>query len=107
MPPQPYVAPTPGVGKCRADVLKGKSVVLTGIFPEVGGGTGLNEGKAGAAELVEAFGGTVQVAVSSLTDILVFGSGPGKTKLQAALKNKDRIVSILTLVDLTAVLEGS
>lgn len=107
MPPQPYVAPTPGVGKCRADVLKGKSVVLTGIFPEVGGGTGLNEGKAGVAELVEAFGGTVQVAVSSLTDILVFGSGPGKTKLQAALKNKDRTVSILTLVDLTAVLEGS
>lgn len=37
--------PVPGQTEAAANVLAGKTCVLTGVFPEVGGGAGLNRGK--------------------------------------------------------------
>ena len=51
------VMPRPGVGLAVPSALLGKTVVLTGLFPELGGGYGLNQGKDEARALVESFGG--------------------------------------------------
>ena len=44
--------------------LRDKAVVLTGIFPEVGGGCGLNLGKDKVKSIVESFGGKVTGSIS-------------------------------------------
>ncbi len=54
--------------------LAGKTIVLTGLFPEVGGGFGLNMGKDKVREMVEKFGGRVTSAVSGKTDFLIVGA---------------------------------
>jgi len=41
-----FIIPRPGVGGAVAGALGGKTFVLTGVFPEVGGGAGLDLGKA-------------------------------------------------------------
>ena len=51
------VMPRPGVGLAVPSALLGKTVVLTGLFPELGGGYGLNQGKDEARALVVSFGG--------------------------------------------------
>ena len=48
----------------RPHALAGKTVVLSGVYPEVGGGTGLSLGKEKVKAFVEAFGGRVTSAVS-------------------------------------------
>lgn len=79
--------PTPGDRDCRPLALLGRVVVLSGTFPEVGGGTGLCEGKAKVAEMVKAFGGTVRSTVSQRTRFLVVGEKPGESKVKAAREN--------------------
>lgn len=45
-----FVAPVPGVNGAQAPhAMSGKTVVLTGTFPELGGGCGLDLGKARCA----------------------------------------------------------
>ena len=56
--------------------LVGKTCVLTGVFPEVGGGAGLNLGKDRVRARVEAYGGRVPGSSSGRTDGLVGGRGP-------------------------------
>ena len=62
----------------------GKTVVLTGVFPELGGGAGLNLGKDRARTLIESFGGRVTSAVSGRTDALLVGKEPGMSKVSQA-----------------------
>ncbi|EEH51351.1 uncharacterized protein MICPUCDRAFT_43548 [Micromonas pusilla CCMP1545] len=64
--------------------LAGKTIVLTGVFPELGGGCGLNLGKDKARRLCEQFGGRVTTAVSGRTDLLLVGSEPGASKVAKA-----------------------
>ena len=64
--------------------MAGLTVVLTGLFPEVGGGSGLNLGKDRVKKMVEAFGGKVTGAVSGRTHILVVGKDPGLGKYSQA-----------------------
>ena len=64
--------------------MAGLNVVLTGLFPEVGGGSGLNLGKDKVKKMVEAFGGKVTGAVSGRTHILVVGKDPGLGKYSQA-----------------------
>ena len=75
-----FVPPRPGVGLAVAGCLSGKTVVFTGLFPELGGGAGLDLGKAKARALVESFGGRVTGAISGKTDILLVGKEPGMSK---------------------------
>lgn len=55
-------------------ILAGKTIVLTGTFPEVGGGFGLNLGKDKTRAMIEKFGGRVTSAVSGKTDLLITGT---------------------------------
>ena len=54
---QKFVPPRPGVNGAVANVLDGKRFVMTGVFPELGGGAGLNLGKDRMKALIESFGG--------------------------------------------------
>jgi hypothetical protein len=55
-----FLTPVPGVhGACDYDFLKGKKFVITGTFPEAGGGDVGTEGKTIFKSMVESFGGKV------------------------------------------------
>jgi NAD-dependent DNA ligase len=72
---QIFVPPRPGLNGAKAHALAGKTFVLTGIFPEVGGGIGLNLGKDRLKDIITAFGGKVTGSVSGKTDVVVIGKG--------------------------------
>ena len=52
-----FTIPRPGVNGAVANVLEGKKFVLTGTFPEIGGGAGLSLGKERTKSIIEDFGG--------------------------------------------------
>ena len=52
-----FQMPRPGKNCAIADVFDDQRFVLTGLFPEVGGGSGLNLGKDKMKNLIETFGG--------------------------------------------------
>ena len=68
----------------ETQVLQGKTVVMTGIFPEIGGGAGLNLGKDRLKGMLEKMGAKVRSAVSGKTDMVVVGTNPGMGKVTAA-----------------------
>lgn len=82
-----------------ANSLAGKTVVCTGIFPELGGGAGLNLGKDKLKSMVSSFGGRVTGSVSGKTDILVVGKDPGYSKVSAA---RQKGIPLMSLKDLAA-----
>jgi NAD-dependent DNA ligase len=72
-----FKIPRPGKdGAADSNLYDGKRFVLTGVFPEIGGGIGLDQGKAKVKALVESFGGRVTSAVSGVTDYLIVGRNP-------------------------------
>ncbi|KAL7518672.1 hypothetical protein ACHAWX_003482 [Stephanocyclus meneghinianus] len=92
-----FVIPRPGVDGAIPDVLKGKKFVLTGIFPEVGGGSGLTLGKDRMTQMIESFGGRVTSAVSGATDYVVVGREPGASKVGKAHQRGLPLLDILSL----------
>lgn len=78
-----FIVPIPGTDGSR-DALSGKTFVLTGVFPEIGGGSGLNLGKDRLKSMIMQFGGKVTGSVSGKTDVLVVGKNPGMGKVMAA-----------------------
>jgi hypothetical protein len=69
---------------CVHQALAGKTFVLTGLFPEAGGGSGLSLGKPKVKKLIQSFGGRVTGSVSGRTDFLVTGKQPGFSKVSKA-----------------------
>ena len=63
-----FKIPRPGDNGAVAGVLDGKRLVLTGLFPEVGGGTGLSLGKDRTKSMIESFGGKITSGISGKTD---------------------------------------
>jgi len=102
---QRFVAPLPGVNGTDPRALAGKTVVLTGVFPELGGGGGLDLGKARARALVESFGGRVTGSVSGKTDVLVVGQQPGFSKVSQA-RARGGQCRVATLHDLKIAIES-
>lgn len=78
---QQFVVPLPD---SNPECLNGKTIVLTGIFPEIGGGVGLNLGKDRMKRMIKSFGGKVTSAVSGRTDYLIVGQEPGMSKVSKA-----------------------
>jgi hypothetical protein len=102
-PGQVFVVPVPGRNGALANMLEGKRVVLTGTFPEVGGGAALNLGKEKVKKMIEAFGGKVTGAVSGKTDILIVGKNPGLSKVS---QSKTRGIQLIALKDMKEAIEG-
>ena len=92
-----FIMPVPGEDG-DANVLRGKTCVMTGVFPEVGGGAGLNLGKARIKAMIESFGGKVTSSISGKTDILVVGKSPGLSKVTQA-RSKSSVV-MMSLLDI-------
>lgn len=82
--PTRFVVPVPGRDGAIPNILQGKTIVLTGTFPELGGGEGLNLGKDRCKQMCEAFGGKVTSAVSGKTNLLIVGKEPGMSKVSKA-----------------------
>eukprot|EP00928_Gymnodinium_smaydae_P009578 TRINITY_DN1358_c0_g2_i1.p1 TRINITY_DN1358_c0_g2~~TRINITY_DN1358_c0_g2_i1.p1 ORF type:complete len:480 (+),score=70.28 TRINITY_DN1358_c0_g2_i1:104-1543(+) len=80
-----FVIPVPGNGAPK-DSLAGQTFVITGTFPEVGGGTGFQVGKDRVKKMITSFGGKVSSSVSAKTDVVVVGKNPGFSKVQKARK---------------------
>ena len=99
--PRKLVLPRPGRnGAVDATYFKGKRFVLSGIFPEVGGGSGLSLGKAKLKNTIIEFGGRVTGAVSGKTDYLVTGKQPGMSKVLKARNSANcQIVDLKHLID--------
>eukprot|EP00747_Dinoflagellata_sp_TGD_P168083 gnl/TRDRNA2_/TRDRNA2_193700_c0_seq1.p1 gnl/TRDRNA2_/TRDRNA2_193700_c0~~gnl/TRDRNA2_/TRDRNA2_193700_c0_seq1.p1 ORF type:complete len:446 (+),score=83.23 gnl/TRDRNA2_/TRDRNA2_193700_c0_seq1:111-1448(+) len=89
-----FVIPVPGRNGPKGS-LAGQTFVITGVFPEVGGGEGLQLGKDRVKKMVTSFGGKVSSSVSGKTDVLVVGKDPGFSKVSKARKNpKTRLLSL-------------
>lgn len=88
-----FKIPHPGVnGAADSTLYDGKTFVMTGTFPEIGGGIGLDLGKSKVKALIQSFGGRVTSAVSGKTDYLVVGKDPGASKVNKAMsRNLPRI----------------
>ena len=95
---QQFQIPKPGRDG-KLNCLAGKTIVMTGIFPEVGGGAGLSLGKDRVKAMVESFGGRVTTSVSGKTDILLVGKEPGYAKVSEA---QVKGVPLLSLNDVSA-----
>ena len=61
--PARFVVPKPGLDGPHSS-LAGETVVLTGIFPEIGGGQGLGLGKEKTKAMIESFGGRVRAPLT-------------------------------------------
>ena len=81
---QRYEPPVPGKNNALENALSGKTVVMTGIFPELGGGAGLSLGKDKMKAILVSFGARVTGSVSGQTDILMTGTAPGASKVSQA-----------------------
>jgi hypothetical protein len=95
-----FIVPVPDKKGAQGRPLEGKTVVMTGVFPEVGGGGGLNLGKDRVRQLVESFGGRVTSAVSGKTDILLVGKEPGYSKVsKARSSSRTQLMHLQELTD--------
>lgn len=74
----------PGQDGAQPNFFSKKTIVMTGIFPEIGGGAGLNLGKDRLKLILESFGARVTSSVSGRTDFLIVGQEPGMSKVSKA-----------------------
>jgi NAD-dependent DNA ligase len=101
---QRFTIPKPGEnGAVENTKLKDKRFVMTGTFPEVGGGAGLGLGKDKTKKMIESFGGKVTSAVSGKTDYLIIGMEPGASKVGKA---KSKGVTMMDLRTIQQLLMG-
>jgi hypothetical protein len=94
---QKFVTPIPGRDG-PADALAGKTMVVTGIFPEIGGGSGLDLGKQKLKSILESFGARVTSSVSGMTDILMVGREPGMSKVGQARSKRTAMWDVVELL---------
>lgn len=66
------------------NVLKGQTIVLTGLFQEPSEEDDLTAGKAEMKDLLERFGARVTGSVSGKTTVLLVGCQPGRVKVTKA-----------------------
>jgi len=94
---------TPGVGGAIAGRLEDKRFVVTGVFPELGGGFGLKLGRDKMKEMIECFGGKVTGSISGKTNFVIVGDEPGDKRLEQA---KSKGVPIIDRTSLHKILVG-
>lgn len=92
-----FQMPRPGQNGAIAGVFDDQRFVLTGLFPELGGGSGLSVGKDKMKTLIENFGGRVTGSVSGKTNFVVVGKDPGASKVTKASAKSIPLVDLLAL----------
>lgn len=88
---------TPGVDGAIEHRLKEKRFVVTGVFPELGGGFGLNLGRDRLKAMIESFDGKVTSSISGKTDYVIVGDEPGEKRLEEARSKRKPILNRSTL----------
>ena len=88
----PSIEPVP-------DALQGLQVVLTGVFPTLGGGCGLNEGKEIAAALLRDSGAAVKPGITKgmakdANAFVLVGERPGTSKIDKARAANLKLVDL-------------
>jgi hypothetical protein len=83
--------------------LKGSYFVMTGTWPELGGGHGLTSGRLHLKSCIEKFGSLVTSNYSCLTNFLVVGDNPGSKKV---IKAHERKLKIIDINQLTKIMMG-
>ena len=78
-----FVAPIPGKNGAPSNILQGQVCVMTGVFPEIGGGVGLTLGKEKTKAMIVSFGGRVTGSISGKTTLLIAGKEPGMLRFDA------------------------
>ncbi len=68
--------------------------ILSGTWPNLGGGSGLKVGKQRLKTPIKQFGGRVTRAISGVTNVLVIGESPGPKKLVEALEKEVKVINI-------------
>jgi NAD-dependent DNA ligase len=76
------------------DSLDGLRFVISHVWPDLGGGTGLKIGKERVRVHIEQFGGKVTSVISGVTDVLVIGEKPGPKKLIETLEKEVKVIDI-------------
>jgi hypothetical protein len=99
-----FLIPIPGKNGAIKNFLNGKTIVLTGLFPEIGGGVGLQVGKERLRKMCEAFGAKVTSSVSGKTNILLVGKYPGISKVAKARAMEN--CQLMSVHDLKEAMEG-
>ena len=84
----------------QGGILEGLRFILTGVWPDQGGGHGLNLGKERVKSRIEKFGGIVTKSFSRLTNALVIGDTPGPKKVIEAHNQSMKIITLAQLNDL-------
>ena len=56
--------------------------MVIGVFPELGGGFGLNLGRDRLKAMIESFDGKVTSSISGKTDYVIVGDEPGEKRLE-------------------------
>jgi hypothetical protein len=83
------------IGNDKPSCVQSLCVVLTGTFPELGGGSGVELGKAALTKLVQQTpGGRVVSALSGKTTHLVIGKDPGQVKIRNAQEKYSHVCRI-------------
>jgi hypothetical protein len=77
--------------------LGAKYMVLSGTFPHLEEGNGLNAGKAALKGIIASHGGIVDTKVRGRTNLPVIGNHPGRTKVRDAEHRAIQIGHIFTL----------
>jgi hypothetical protein len=77
--------------------LGAKYVVLSGTFPHLEEGNGLDAGKAALKGIIASHGGIVDAKVQGRTNLLVIGNHPGRTKVRDVERRTVQIVHMFML----------
>ena len=82
-----------------ADALKHFLVVITGVFPELGGGCGLHEGKDKAAEVLVGSGASVKAGITKAMSktakaFVLVGNRPGASKVCKAQAMNIKLINM-------------
>ena len=83
-----------GAAPIGHDALKGKTVVLTGMFDLPGASPGLSKGKSDIRRVVERAGGRVTSSVSKKTTHLLIGRLPGSSKIAQAETLNVKVIAL-------------
>jgi hypothetical protein len=75
-------------------------MAITGIFPHLEEGEGLNVGKAQVEAMIQQHGGIIRGAVQGNANLLIVGKEPGRKKVEEAIARDTKMVALASVEQL-------